>query len=105
MTQQQSSFRTILATVLIFFSALSAACGAGGLEGTYSNVAGNVMLELRSGAKADLTISGETQHCTWKSDNSKVTVTCGGDSVDFGRHDDGSLTGPSFVGVLRKSKS
>jgi len=105
MNQQQSSIRTIFAAMLIFFSVLTAACGAGGLEGTYSNMAGNVMLELRSGGKADLTISGETQHCTWKSDNSKVTVTCGGDSVDFGRHDDGSLTGPSFVGVLRKSKS
>jgi len=105
MNQKQSSFRTIFAAVLIFFSVLGAACGAGGLEGTYSNMAGNVMLELRSGGKADLTISGETQHCAWKSDNSKVTVTCGGDSVDFGRHDDGSLTGPSFVGVLRKSKS
>jgi len=95
--------KLLLATLLIFSSVANVACG-GKLEGTYSNLAGNVLLELRPGGKADLTLSGETQHCGWKADSKKVTVTCGGDSVDFGIHDDGSLTGPSFVGVLRKAK-
>jgi len=103
MTQRQSFFRAVFAAGLILASLVNAACGT--LEGTYSNLGGNVMLELRSGGKADLTSSGEVEHCTWKSDSSKVTVTCKGDSVDFARHDDGSLTGPSFVGVLKKSKS
>ena len=95
--------KLILATLLTFFSIANVACG-GKLEGTYSNLGGGVMLELRSGGKADLTLNGETQNCGWKVDSKKVTVTCSGDSLDFGIHDDGSLTGPSFVGVLRKTK-
>lgn len=96
--------KLVLATLLILLSIANVACG-GKLEGTYSNVAGNVMLELRSGGKAALTLNGETQNCGWKSDSKKVTVTCSGDSMDFGIHDDGSLTGPTMVGVMRKSKS
>jgi hypothetical protein len=96
--------KLVLATLLILLSIANVACG-GKLEGTYSNVAGNVTLELRSGGKAALTLNGETQNCGWKSDSQKVTVTCGGDSMDFGIHDDGSLTGPTMVGVMRKSKS
>ena len=83
---------------------LTAACGAGGLEGTYSTSAGNVVLELRSGGKANFTIMGETQACTWKADDSKVVLTCKGDSVNLVRHDDGSLSGPGFVGQMKKSK-
>jgi len=83
---------------------LTAACGAGGLEGTYSTSAGNVVLELRSGGKANFTIMGETQACTWKADDSKVVLTCKGDAVNFVRHDDGSLSGPGFVGQMKKSK-
>jgi hypothetical protein len=83
---------------------LTAACGAGGLEGTYSTSAGNVVLELRSGGKANFTIMGETQACTWKADDSKVLLTCKGDSVNFVRHDDGSLSGPGFVGQMKRSK-
>jgi len=96
--------KLVLATLLILLSIANVACG-GKLEGTYTNVAGNVMLELRSGGKAALTLNGESQNCGWKSDSKKVTVTCGGDSMDFGIHDDGSLTGPTMVGVMRKSKS
>ena len=95
--------RTVLATALMCGCIVNAACG-GKLEGTYSNLGGGVVLELRSGGKADVTISGEVQHCAWKADPKKVTVTCGGDAIDFVRHDDGTLSGPSFVGVLKKSK-
>jgi hypothetical protein len=92
-----------LAVALTLFTLANAACG-GKLEGTYTNTSGGVMLEIRSGGKAELTLNGESQTCGWKADAKKVTVTCGGDSLDFGIHDDGSLTGPSFVGVMRKSK-
>jgi hypothetical protein len=95
--------KLFLVLLLMFMSLANAACG-GKLEGTYSNAGGGVMLELRSSGKADLTLNGDTESCTWKADSKKVTVTCGGDSLDFGIHDDGSLTGPSFVGALRKTK-
>lgn len=100
----QHSFRNaILAAAVVIVCIATAACG-GKLEGTYTNTSGGVMLELRSGGKAQFTLNGESQNCTWKADDKKVTLTCNGDSVDFGIHDDGSLTGPSFVGAMRKSK-
>jgi hypothetical protein len=95
--------RIFLASTMVFFSLANAACG-GKLEGTYSNPSGMVMLDLRSGGKADMTMMGEVQHCGWKADSKNVTVTCGNDSLDFAIHDDGSLSGPTFVGVMRKTK-
>jgi len=98
--------KSILLAWLSILSLASVACGAGGgLEGTYSTSAGNVVLELRSGGKANFTIMGETQACTWKAGDSKLVLTCKGDSVDFVRHDDGSLSGPSFIGRMTRSKS
>jgi hypothetical protein len=91
------------ALMLICLSFANAACG-GKLEGTYSNPSGMVMLDLRSGGKADMTMMGEIQHCTWKADSKNVTVKCGGDSLDFAIHDDGTLSGPTFVGIMKKSK-
>src|SRR5438128_11803503 len=93
----------VLLAVVFTLSLTGAACGASGIEGTYSN-GGSVVLDLRSGGKAELTMLGEQEHCTWKATDQKLTVTCKGDSVDFIRHDDGSLGGPVFVGTPTKSK-
>ena len=101
---QRQQFRWALIAVLVAFGFSGVACGSGGLEGTYSTSAGNVVLELRSGGKANFTIMGETEACTWKADSSKVVLTCKGDAVNLVRHDDGSLSGPGFVGRMAKSK-
>ena len=98
----KSLHKVMIAAALICLSIVNAACG-GKLEGTYSNPSGMVMLDLRSGGKADMTMMGEVQHCSWKADSNNVTVKCGNDSMDFAIHDDGSLSGPTFVGVMRKS--
>ena len=101
---QKSSFaKSVLAAALVALGLTSVACG-GKLERPYSNAGGGVVLELRSGSKAELTLNGLSQDCAWKSAERKVKITCGGDSLDFGLHDDGSLTEPSFVGVMRKSE-
>jgi hypothetical protein len=96
--------RMMLTAVLLVLGWFGVACGSS-FEGTYSNLAGNVVLELHSGGKADFTLMGEMQSCIWKADSSKVVLTCKGDSVDFVRHDDGSLSGPGFIGQMKKSKS
>jgi hypothetical protein len=96
--------KLVVPTAALIISTLGAACGSNGIEGTYSN-GGSVVLDIRSGGKADLTMLGELEHCTWKSTDQKLTVTCNKDSVDFIRHDDGSLGGPVFVGTLKKSRS
>jgi hypothetical protein len=92
-------------TFLVVLVLLLASCGSK-VEGTYSNANGSVMLELKSGGDANLTLMGETMPCTYKVDGSQVSVDCKGDTTVFTIHDDGSLTGPpgSLIGALRKQK-
>jgi hypothetical protein len=49
---------------------------------------------------------GESLPCTYKVSGDKVNLDCTpkGEKVDFMIHDDGSLTGPSFIGARKKSK-
>jgi hypothetical protein len=88
----------VLALVLV-----TAACGSK-VSGTYSNENGFVVLDLRSGGKASLTMMGEVTECTFTVDGDKLTLECKGDKLVFTIHDDGSLTGPGFIGMLRKKK-
>ena len=77
------------------------------IEGTYSQSGrGTVALDLKSGSKATFTMMGEDYACTYKVNGDKLQLDCSpkGEKVDFTIHDDGSLTGPSFIGVLKKSK-
>jgi hypothetical protein len=91
----------MIAWVLVTF----VACGASKVRGTYSNASGMVTLDLRSGGEASFTMMGETEACTYKVEGQTVHLTCGQNKVDFAIHDDGSLTGPGFIGSLKKSKS
>lgn len=80
--------------------------GCTSVEGTYGGSNGGVVLELRSSGKARMTMLGEAQDCTYKVDGDKVALTCQGQTVDFTRHDDGSLSPPAgaMLGTLTKSK-
>lgn len=86
-------------------------CGCNsGLKGTYTDANGAVILELRSGGKANFTFMGDVEECSYKSSDKQVTLSCKGSPVPttvFNIHDDGSLTGPagSFMPPLRKEKS
>ena len=84
-------------TLLVLVAGLSvgaAASGAAGIEGTYSDDPGSLMLELKPGGKATFTDNGNIQACTYAVSGKQVTVDCSGDSgkSDFAIHDDGSLT-------------
>jgi len=98
--------KALLAVIIACASLTTIGCGSK-VEGTYSNVNGSIMLELKSGGKASLTILGEAEACTYKVDGKTVTLDCKGHKTVFTIHDDGSLTGPpgSMIGALRKSKS
>jgi hypothetical protein len=86
-------------------------CGCNsGPKGTYTDANGAVILELRSGGKANFTFMGDVEECSYKSNDKQLTLTCKGSVVPttvFNVHDDGSLTGPagSFMPPLRKEKS
>lgn len=84
-----------------------AACHSG-MSGTYSDANGAVILELRSGGKANFTFMGDVEDCSYDTSGKKLTLKCNGGlgTVAFAIHDDGSLTGPpgSFMPPLRKQK-
>jgi hypothetical protein len=103
--------QTPLFSKVVFIAAsLFAVTAIGGcgskVEGTYTNTGGMVTLDLKSGGKALFTMMGESMPCTYKVKDDKVLLDCTpkGEKVDFMIHDDGSLTGPGFIGAMKKSK-
>ena len=84
----------------------STACSGSRIEGTYSNEPGTIVLDLKSGGKASLTLAGEMKPCTYKVEAKMLRLQCEGEDEEtqFNVHDDGSLSGPGFIGMLRKSK-
>lgn len=94
----------VLTATLSGVSVAFTSCG--GVEGTYGGANGAVVLELRSGGKARMTMMGEAQDCTYDLKGDKVALTCQGQTVDFTKHDDGSLSPPAgaMLGTLTKSK-
>jgi hypothetical protein len=94
----------LLAALLVLMPAI-AGCPSK-MEGTYTNAGGNVTLDLKSGGKATLTLMGETTPCTYKVKDDKLLLDCTpkGEKVDFIIHGDGSISGPSFIGNMKKSK-
>ena len=99
-----NSSRIVVGFVITCCAFIFGACGAG-LSGTYTNPTGLVTLDLRSGGKATLTMMGQNEQCTYDVSGKNLTLTCGGNKTVWGIHDDGSLTGPGFVGSLAKRKS
>jgi len=93
--------------IMTAISLLSLGCTSGP-SGTYSDAMGSMVLELKSGGKANFTYMGEVANCTYSTRGKQVTVNCSGPAgtTVFNVHDDGSLTGPagSFIPVLRKQK-
>ena len=75
------------------------------VEGTYSN-GGMITLDLRAGGKALWTMMGESTPCKYTVKGEKIALDCTpkGEKVDLMIHDDGSLTGPGFIGSMKKSK-
>lgn len=94
----------LLAALLVMVPATG--YGAPNMEGTYTNNGGMVTLDLKSGGKAIFTMMGESMPCTYKANDDKVLLDCTpkGEKVDFIIHGDGSLTGPGFIGNMKKSK-
>jgi hypothetical protein len=101
--------KTLISPPIVILAAVIAVvvviggCGSK-VEGTYSN-GSMVTLDLKSGGKAMFTMMGETIPCTYKVKDNKVQLDCTpkGEKVDFMIHDDGSLTGPGFIGNMKKS--
>jgi len=101
--------RITLITALALITSVIASCSSKSkMEGTYSQGGGGmgIVLDLKSGDKATFSMSGEDFACTYKLTGDKVALDCSpkGEKLDFTIHDDGTLTGPGLVGILKKQK-
>ena len=76
------------------------------MDGTYTSTGGTVVLDLKSSGKATFTLMGESMPCSYKVKDEKLLLDCTpqGEKVDFVIHGDGSLSGPGFIGSMKKSK-
>jgi hypothetical protein len=96
-----------LGVVLLLVTLAWLAWGAGfgkGVEGTYSNDAKGLVVELKPGGIATFTSSlGDTNHCAYAVNHSKLLLVCKHDKVEFAINRDGSLTAP-FFGTVRKAR-
>ena len=96
-----------LLVLIVSVVAFLVACNSGP-SGTYSDANGSVLLELKSGGKANITFMGDVADCTFSTKGNQLNLDCKGSAgnIAFTIHDDGSLTGPpgSFMPMLRKQK-
>ena len=95
---------TVVLVVAFFLIAPAVSQSAPNMEGTYSS--GMVTLDLKGGGKAIFTMMGESMPCVYKTTDDKVLLDCTpkGEKVDFIIHGDGSISGPGFIGNMKKSK-
>jgi hypothetical protein len=63
MTAFRRAISVLMVTVLAGF--IFARCGGGGIEGTYTDPNGSMMVELKSGGKGSITFMTETKQCTY----------------------------------------
>ena len=76
------------------------------MTGTYSDSLRSVVVDLKSGGKANFTYMGDVADCTYSVSGTQLTLKCGGEAgtTVFTIHDNDSLTGPpgSLIPALRK---
>ena len=99
--RKASTLMLLTATLLLS----TGGCAGSNMEGTYTSNMGNVVLDLKSGGKAMFTLMGESMPCTYKVKDEKLLLDCTpkGEKVDFVIHGDGSISGPGFIGSMKKS--
>jgi hypothetical protein len=98
----------LIAALALITSVFVSCSSKSKMEGTYSQSGAGIgsVLDLMSGGKATFSMSGEDFACTYKVNDDKLALDCSpkGEKLDFTIHDDGSLTGPGLVGILKKQK-
>jgi len=99
---------TLVAALALITSVIANCSSKSTMEGIYLQAGSGVgiVLDLKSGDKATFSMSGEDFACTYKVNGDKLALDCSpkGEELDFTIHDDGSLTGPGLVGILKKGK-
>ena len=99
--------RTATIAVAVVCVIVLAGCGKS-ITGTYSDSPHSVVLDLKSGGKANFTYMGDVADCKYSVSDPKLTLNCEGDAgtTVFTIHDNDTLTGPagSLIPALRKNK-
>jgi hypothetical protein len=99
---------TLIAALALITPVITSCSSKSKIEGTYSQAGSGmgIVLDLKSGDKATFSMSGEDFACIYKVNGDKLALDCTpkGEKLDFTIHDDGTLTGPGLVGILKKGK-
>lgn len=99
--------RRLMIAVVGIYAIAVAGCGKS-MTGTYSDSLRSIVLDLKSGGKANFTYMGDVADCRYSVSGTKLTVNCQGDAgtTVFTIHDNDTLTGPpgSLIPALRKNK-
>ena len=97
--------KVVLVVGMIFMLPVIGICDSN-MEGTYTSTGGTVVIDLKASGKAAFTLKGESMPCTYNVKGEKLMLDCTpqGEKVDFVIHGDGSLSGPGFIGNMKKSK-
>lgn len=95
----------VMVLVLPFVIIPIGGCTGSSMDGTYTSNMGNVVLDLKSGGNATFTLMGESMPCKYSVKGEKLVLDCTpkGEKVDFVIHGDGSISGPGFIGSMKKS--
>src|SRR5215813_15303521 len=98
-------FALIVIVLVAFVMIPISGCTGSSMEGTYTSNMGNVVLDLKSGGKATCTLMGESMPCTYNVKGERLMLDCTpkGEKVDFVIHGVGSISGPGFIGSMKKS--
>jgi hypothetical protein len=92
---------TSIAVVLVV-GAFSAGCESKRIEGTYADATGTIVLELKKDGAARFTDSTRSEECKYTVGVDTIPLTCPGGERIFAVGQDGSLTTPNIMGVLKK---
>ena len=84
---------SFLATVSL--SLFASACRTGLSGHTYHNNGGVVVVEFKSGGKADISVGDFSQTCGYSETGKTVRMACKDGTFIFTIQDDGALVGPS----------
>jgi hypothetical protein len=99
--------RSTLLIAAIAGASFLAACGGGGVSGTFAVASGAYQIEFQSGGKAVEKFGPMTDTCTFVADAKTVTLTCDSGKTVFTINDKGQLLPPgdsmlSAMGPLSK---
>jgi hypothetical protein len=88
--------------IVLSIATLTVGCKGNRIEGTYADASGTIVLELKTGGRAQFTNRTSSEACTYHVTTDTIPVICPAGDHMFVMGQDGRLTAPSVIGALRR---